>query len=272
MASSINDVNGDGRPDIFVTNIWFTDEMTERMRLGSLDYNHDGNNLLINRGAGEFTDEAAEYGIRRGGWGWASVLEDLDNDGDLDLFHTTANYKFDGRTAFSPEEAQELIDQYSFYTYPVLYSGGDAGFEPVNISTAGFQENDGRGVAALDATGSGELDLLIGNTADNFTLYEQTGGSGNSLIIDVERGPDTSAFGATVTVETANRTYHRWVTADVSYLSQSDPAVHVGVGGSLEATVTVTWPNGEERTFENLATNHRYRVDPSGVIDRRSFD
>jgi len=96
MSSEVLDVNGDGRLDLFVTNIYVDVANVSsgpirnylRYRLGKRA--DGGNNLLVNRGNGTFVDRAAAYGVRKGGWGWAAVATDFDNDGDQDLFHTTS--------------------------------------------------------------------------------------------------------------------------------------------------------------------------------------
>src|SRR5438105_14069631 len=66
------DFDGDGRLDIYVTNI--TD-----------DYMREGNFLWHNNGNLTFTDISRETGTADTGWGWAGKFFDYDNDGWLEL-------------------------------------------------------------------------------------------------------------------------------------------------------------------------------------------
>jgi hypothetical protein len=72
MSSEVGDVNGDGRPDVFVTNIHAfsvpspTRPKIENPMLLPFEERAQGNNLLINRGNGTFVDRAEAYGGREG--------------------------------------------------------------------------------------------------------------------------------------------------------------------------------------------------------------
>ncbi|MBS1603712.1 MAG: VCBS repeat-containing protein, partial [Bacteroidetes bacterium] len=68
------DVNGDGLVDIYVCSSGIAKGDTRP------------NQLYINNGNGTFTDRAAEYGIRDGGYSTHAAFFDYDHDGDLDLF------------------------------------------------------------------------------------------------------------------------------------------------------------------------------------------
>ena len=70
---TVADVNGDGRPDIYVSTVSYL----------SL---HGRNALFINNGDGTFTDRAKEYGVDQVGYSTQAAFFDYDGDGDLDLF------------------------------------------------------------------------------------------------------------------------------------------------------------------------------------------
>ena len=84
MGSAIGDYDNDGDLDWFVSSIYGDGDPAKGVFGGT------GNRLYRNDSAdGEiaFTDVSAESGTRDGGWGWAAAFGDLDNDGDLDLYH-----------------------------------------------------------------------------------------------------------------------------------------------------------------------------------------
>ncbi|HKI86219.1 MAG TPA: VCBS repeat-containing protein, partial [Thermoanaerobaculia bacterium] len=119
MSTSFGDVNGDGKLDLYVSNVhsgqrWYGQPSTlyrylvtsfregtffedlpiyrEIYRLAGKDwskYGHQvvkGNSLLINDGKGNFTDVSEATGTNPFGWYWTSLMFDFDNDGDLDLY------------------------------------------------------------------------------------------------------------------------------------------------------------------------------------------
>ena len=67
MGVAVGDYDGDGLPDIYVT-----------------QYPHSI--LYHNNGDGTFTDVTAKAGVAAPGWGTSAVWFDYDNDGRLDLF------------------------------------------------------------------------------------------------------------------------------------------------------------------------------------------
>ncbi len=67
MGVAVGDFNGDGYPDLYVTQV--------------------GRNILYrNNGDGTFTDVTEKAGVGAGGWSSSAVWFDYDNDGRLDLF------------------------------------------------------------------------------------------------------------------------------------------------------------------------------------------
>jgi len=266
MSSEVVDVNGDGYHDLFVTNIYFPEQVTEVMET-TMEFRATGNNLLVNQGNGTFTDRAAEYGVERGGWGWAAEVVDFDNDGSRDLFHTSRYMSFrytDKR--FSAQEIEQIHATYSFYEYPVVYERtGKRAFDRRSPTATGFAQSDGRGVASLDFDGDGDADLLVANANGNYRLYENVADDGASLRVEVQGAGNATALGATVSVRTGNETRSRSYHSQTDFLSQSPRVLHFGLGDVATADVVVTWPDGTRRTFENVPTDQRIVVSPDGI-------
>ncbi len=78
-ASIWTDVNGDNRPDLYITKCrQGVTNNTDPRRI---------NQLFINNGDGTFTQDVADVAnLRIGAQSWASDFADIDNDGDLDVF------------------------------------------------------------------------------------------------------------------------------------------------------------------------------------------
>ncbi len=265
MSSEVADVTDDGAPDVFVTNIYLPFESAEN-KMSKERYDRlrrlltyviqsgrtKGNTLLINQGNGVLVDRADEFGVRRGGWGWAATFTDFDNDGDRDLLHTT-------------QKVARLDPNRPKWTLPQLWQRTPDGFERVNHSIHGIDEHDSRGMATGDYDLDGDRDVIIATHGGPVLLYENTVNGGNSLAFRIVDEQGATALGASVRVEYGEESTTVRQTSQTDFLSQESRMIHVGLGTIDEATLHVTWPDGTRRTFENVAANQRLRVSISGV-------
>ncbi|MFB6150259.1 MAG: CRTAC1 family protein [Haloarculaceae archaeon] len=263
MSSEVGDVNGDGHPDLFVTNIYLPlREHLSRERFRRIKMllgfvvesgKTNGSNLLVNDGTGNFTDRAPAYGVRKGGWAWAASFADFDNDGDDDLLHTT-------------QKVVRLNETDPKYTLPMIRERRGDEFVTLDASERGLEEANGRGMVALDYDHDGDIEVVTNNIDSNVTVYDNVGTTGNALQFRVATGPgNRTAVGATVTVEYGGESQTVFVTDQTDFLSQEPLANHVGLGDADSATLTVRWPDGTERTFEDVAAGQRVRVTKDGV-------
>ena len=149
MGSAVGDVDNDGWPDLYVTNL-------------------GPNALLRNRGDGTFEDVTTAAGVGDDGWGVPASFLDVDRDGWLDLF--VGNYVDYGlaldKECVSGTGARDYCGPLAYEPSPdVLYRNrGDGTFEVVS-GRAGIdrQPAGALGAVALDADGDGWLDLYVAN-------------------------------------------------------------------------------------------------------------
>lgn len=249
MSSEVADITGNGYLDIFVTNIYY-DEFA-----GPSDIRYggriEGNNLLLNRGNATFEDRAEEYGVRKGGWGWAALMEDFNNDGLTDLYHSEAGSGF-GKS------------------YPNIWRGESDEFQRLNASDVGFDESNEVGVASLDYDRDGSMDILTVNITQTLFLYENRHG-GRSLQIKLQDS-DALEVGSRIQIDTGEEHRVGVVDSGSDYRSQSSKLVHFGTGNETEANVTVTWPDGHQTTFNDTSTEQRLVVSRDGVERTIEFE
>jgi len=158
---AVGDYNGDGFPDIYVTQC--------------------GKNILYrNNGDGTFTDVTEKAGVAAEGWSTSAVWFDYDNDGRLDLF-VCQFAKFDLHRGCATDAAghHHYCIPKTFDPMPswLFHNNGDGTFTDVT-KASGIAEHFGKawGVVAADLNNDGRMDLFVSNdTVPNF-LFKNRGG------------------------------------------------------------------------------------------------
>lgn len=251
MGSAVGDIDNDGDLDWFVSSIWDPDGMANG------NWGITGNRLYRNTGDWEsegtlgFEDATDEAGVRYGYWGWGSCLADLDNDGDLDLFHTNGFPEFPADEFFEDPTRLFINDGTGSFSE----QSADLGIDDIG---------QGRGVVCFDADNDGDIDLFVANNSGPPRLYRNDGGNDNSFLQIQLRGDglNTEAVGARIEVTTGGVTQMREVRAGSNYVSQNPTRAHFGLGtAELVDSVRIRWPDGEETTLFNVAANQLLIVD-----------
>jgi hypothetical protein len=250
MAVFAEDFDGDGRPDLFVTN-----------------FANEYNTLYQNLGNGSFYDMTNFVGLGADSmpWvGWGCGLVDFDNDGWPDAF--VGNGHVDDNREGSPYEQLPLLHR----NVP-LGVGPDAG-RRFKLSTLGvgpyFETNRhvARGVAFGDLDDDGRADIVV-NHKDNvpgLVMNRTPTALGENHWVRLKLVGTVSnrdAIGARIEVTAGERTIHRQRKGGTSLESSHDPRILVGTGTAPVAEkVVITWPSGAVSTLENVESGRTVEV------------
>ncbi len=280
MGAVACDLDGDGHPDLYVTNdampnnLWINDghgHFTDRgletntafgeggqgvSSMGPFvaDVDHDGrldilvpdmgySSLMLQKQPNFFTDVTAQSGVAVlcGQYtGWGGLLNDYDNDGHVDLFIANG-------------------DPHHLYVEEAVIARNDGQGRFVDMAreSGDFFNRKfvGRGAAFGDFDNDGDLDIVMNVVNGTPRLLRNDGGNARHWLTVVPVRADTGmvAIGATVTVRTFEHTILQPVLASNGYLTGSDPRPHFGLGSATQAdSVEIRWPDGTTTVLKDV--------------------
>ena len=251
MGVDAGDYNGDGLPDLVVTN-----------------FSHDYNTLYENGPPGVFTDRSYATGVASTAGpylGWGVKFVDLDNDGRLDIFiangHVYPEVDKHGLGTRYQQRKQVFVNEGARFRHASAEIGG------------GLQvETSSRGAAFGDYDNDGDMDVLVINMNERPTLLRNDTTSANHWITLrlVGNKSNRDAIGARVRIDAGKRRQTTFVRGDGSYMSHSDTRAHFGLAEATRVDrVEIRWPSGAVETATGLTADRFYVArEGAGVTTR----
>jgi len=238
MGVGVADFNCDGWLDIFKTN-----------------FQNDTCNLYQSNGDGTFTDINAMAGIGRNTQyvNWGAGFVDYDNDGWTDIFHVTGHVY--------PRVEKMNVDA-ELKTPRIVYRNLTNGkFEDVSsqLGPGVTQRYASRGCAFGDYDNDGDIDVVVLNMNDKFSLLRCDGGNENNWIKLKLIGTraNRTAIGARVRVVTGDHSQMNEVRSGGSVMSQDDLRLNFGLAQAKKVDlIEVKWPTTDVvEQFRDIEAN-----------------
>ena len=244
MGVDADDLDGDGRPDLFVTAL--TRETCTFFR---------------NEGHCQFLDATQGSGLGPPTWwplGFGTCFLDVDWDGALDIVITNGHVSRIIDEHGNPDNTFRQKAQ-------IFLNDGQGHFQHISKSAGDyFQERHvGRGLAACDYDNDGRMDLAFNNNCEPAVLlHNETTTPYHWMRLELQgTKSNRDAVGARVTVQIGDRRLVRHRKGGGSYLSASDPRLHFGIGSALKADqVEIRWPSGRLQRLGPLEADRAYLV------------
>jgi hypothetical protein len=240
MAADAEDVDGDERLDLLVTN-----------------FNYQGTFLYGNEGQMKFEDRGTRVGLTLPTFPVSSFgarFLDYDDDGHVDLFVASGH-------PFAP--VSKIWPDVHFADPPFLFASDGQRFTNVAAESGEALQRPyvGRGVAVGDYDNDGDPDILLFCAGQPPRLLRNDGGNrGHWLGVKlVGTTSPRDAIGAKVTVLAGGRRRLRSVVGGGSYLSASDTRLLFGLGDvpSVDG-LDIRWPSGRMDRVAGPLSPDRY--------------
>jgi hypothetical protein len=157
MGAAVGDINNDGWPDLYVTNLGH-------------------NQMFLNKGDGTFLDVTNKTGTDDPRWSTSAAFLDYDRDGWLDLM--VLNYAdfsvTNSPTCYANSSARDYCTPKVFRPpgNRLFHNKGDGTFEDVTVRAGVDKEfGHGLGIVTADLDGDGWPDIYVANDGDPNQLW-----------------------------------------------------------------------------------------------------
>ncbi|HSJ69119.1 MAG TPA: VCBS repeat-containing protein [Anditalea sp.] len=287
MGNDINDINNDGFPDIFTTDmlpedpaIWMKSVGEDKIevydvktRFGYKDQ-YVRNHLQLNLGNGSFSEIALLTGTYATDWSWSPLIFDMDNSGYKDIHVTNGIYKRpndldfiqysqtpSGLSANEIAEKQiEMLPTVKLANY-AFRNLGELGFENASTDWGLDQLSYSNGSVYADLDNDGDLDLIINNINQPAFIYKNNSEKSGNHFLQIDLVQDvlnTVGVGAEVYVISDKGTLHQTLVNSRGFQSSVSNTLTFGLGTDPHIKdLIVIWPGGEAESFLAPDTNQR---------------
>ncbi|MEP0710826.1 MAG: VCBS repeat-containing protein [Algoriphagus sp.] len=286
MGNDLADLNGDGLPEIFTTDmlpispeIWMKSVGEDKAEVYQIKKQfgygdqYVRNHLQLNQGENGFAEIALFSGVYASDWSWSPLIFDMNNDGLPDIHITNGIEKRPNDLDFIQYSQQSIakltekeirkqqIELLPSVKLPNLsyQNQGKLQFVDQAAKWGLDQPSYSTGSTYADLDNDGDLDLIINNLNQPAFIYQNhSEKSGNSFLrINLKaNGANSFGMGAKVGVYFEGKTIFQQYAGTRGFQSGTSATLVFGLGKAAAIdSIAVRWPDGATEIFTEKSIN-----------------